>query len=466
MDVLESIIGKFHPLIVHLPIGILLLAFVFELLVWLRGVTQLRFAVDVSLLIGALSAIVSCVTGYFLGSEGGYPGKLLTQHQYLGIATAALTVLLFLARRISLVKRSDRRYLGVVLFAPVIILLALTGHAGGSLTHGEEFLSFTGGDLMDETSPVKTIANIDEAILFREVIQPILQARCYSCHSSRKQKGDLRLDSFEFVMRGGKHGEIIVDGLPDSSLLYTSLMLALEDDRHMPPKEKPQLSSTEIAILQKWIEEGPDTSKKVKDLSDSKKMKSYVTALQTRPTEHWVPQAEVSAADASAVSMLKSRGVIVLPVAQESNYISINFINKPQVSDDDLELLGKLADQLIWLSLEGTSVTDAHLQKVSALKNLRVLALNNTMVTGEGLKAIAKLPAIQILNVVNTPITDEALQSLATAETMTKIFVYRTKASKSGIQAYHKLKPNVVIDTGGYVLPKLTSDTTVYRRKV
>ena len=87
---------------------------------------------------------------------------------------------------------------------------------------------------------------------------------CY-CHSSSKQKGDLRLDKEEFIMRGGKNGLVIKDGPVDSSSLYKRLILPLEDEDHMPPNEKPQLSSSEIALIQYWIEDHADFTKPVSE---------------------------------------------------------------------------------------------------------------------------------------------------------------------------------------------------------
>jgi hypothetical protein len=80
----------------------------------------------------------------------------------------------------------------------------------------------------DPAVRIRAIASVPDAILYRDVIQPILESRCYDCHSSAKEKGDLRLDKEEFIQKGGKHGPVIKAGPADSSAIFKRLMLPLQ----------------------------------------------------------------------------------------------------------------------------------------------------------------------------------------------------------------------------------------------
>lgn len=464
MEFLELFFGRFHPLLVHLPIGILLLAFLFEVLAVWKRFEYLKPSIPPALLIGALSATAACITGYFLSLEGGYSDPLLTQHEVMGIATAVLSFTLFFLYRTSFITQSKQKVRGALLFAPVIIALSLTGHLGGSLTHGEEFLSVETSEPEQDSVLFRHITNVDQAILYKDVVEPILRSKCYSCHSSKKQKGDLRLDGIDFIRRGGKNGDIIVSGLPDSSALYKLLLLPLEDDKHMPPKGKTQPSSTEIAILQSWIEEGASFDQQVKDLSKPDKMKSYVASLLTTSNQHWVPAEEVKEAEPEVVAALMAKRIHVLPVSQDNHYLKINFVNARAVSDEDLNTLLKLKDQLVWLSLDGTTVTDDQLAIIAKLENLRWLYLNNTKISDKGISAVVKLPELQFLNLVNTPVTDRSLNDLSAFKKLQKVFVYQTTLSSPALEAFRQRSPKVVVDTGGYSLPKLATDTIVFRR--
>ncbi len=91
----------------------------------------------------------------------------------------------------------------------------------------------------------------DQHFLLR--VQPLLDSRCVSCHGPDKQKGSLRLDSREALLKGGDIGPSVLPGKPAESLLLQAVLHA-KTDLEMPPKDK--LSPAEIAIFEQWIREG------------------------------------------------------------------------------------------------------------------------------------------------------------------------------------------------------------------
>ena len=136
--------GHLHPLIVHLPIGFLLLAILFELASYFKKYQHLRSAVSFTLFLGFVSAIVACVSGYVLSLSGDYDFNALGNHKTAGIFVAIVSGLLFLMtteqfRRISIIPRWIFSSLCIVLF----VSLAYTGHQGGNLTHGSDYISLT-----------------------------------------------------------------------------------------------------------------------------------------------------------------------------------------------------------------------------------------------------------------------------------------------------------------------------------
>ena len=92
---LNQIIGHFHPVVVHLPIGILLLGLCFEMLSTREKFQYIQAAVPLILLLGAISATISCITGYFLSQSGDYEAELLGRHQWLSISVAALSFVFY-----------------------------------------------------------------------------------------------------------------------------------------------------------------------------------------------------------------------------------------------------------------------------------------------------------------------------------------------------------------------------------
>lgn len=117
-----------HPLIVHLPIGIILLATIFEWLVRSERQTFLGHALPFIWRLGAASAVVSCLSGWWMRQSGSYSGETIDLHQWIGIGTAVLAV--------AICFMSNRFWWGNL----AAVGLVVTGHFGGSLTHGEGYL--------------------------------------------------------------------------------------------------------------------------------------------------------------------------------------------------------------------------------------------------------------------------------------------------------------------------------------
>lgn len=248
--------GRFHPVLVHLPIGILIFAIVIDIASGRERYKGLRPALPLAYLLGALSAIVSCITGYLLSQEGGYEDALLGQHRWMGIGVAVLATALF-ALQIGKYKLSEKFMLAFSLV--LLVLISITGHLGGSLTHGKDYLTeYSPFHAGAADTPVKRtpIVNIAQAQVYRDIVAPILQDKCRGCHNMAKQKGGLRMDDFAWLMKGGKHGVVVAPGYASGSEMMKRITLPVSDEKHMPPIDKEQLTKPEISLLNWWIGRG------------------------------------------------------------------------------------------------------------------------------------------------------------------------------------------------------------------
>jgi uncharacterized membrane protein len=471
MDFITALLGRFHPLVVHLPIGILFLAFLFECLSFKRSYKGLRKTVQPALLWGCIFAIAAAVTGYFLRQEGGYEQVLANRHQNSGIITAVLSLVVYVLRpkvKYWVSNPLRKRQWKLALMIPLIISLLVTGHFGGSLTHGEDYLfaavSLGAGHSKDPADKIRTIPDVDHAVLYRDVIQPIFEARCYDCHSSRKQKGDLRLDKEEFILRGGKDGLVISDGPADSSSLYKRLLLPLEHEDHMPPNEKPQLSSSEIALIQYWIEGNAPFDKQVAEFQSNAKIAAIVKSMQAVPQQSWVPTENVQAADEKTLQRLNGLGINPMPVAEANNYLMVTFSGHQNITDEQIKSLQDIEKQILWLNLSETRITDQQLEGISRLRNLRVLYLNNTKVSDAGLSKLSVLTELRLLSLVGTAATDQSIGTFQNITKLRNLYVYRTQISSEGIQKLIGSQKDLNIDTGNYTLEKLPTDTIVFKK--
>ncbi len=464
---ITDFIAHLHPALVHLPIGILLIALILQLLAGREKFHSLRAAIPIVLLAGVLSAVFSCITGFLLFRSSDYDKTLVSWHMWMALA---LTFMAFALCARSFSGRAFDRT-GKWLGAGLLVLLTITGHLGGSLTHGEDYLS---GALhsSEEAAPavIPPIANVQEAVVYDSIVKPVLAVGCYSCHGPNKQKGGLRLDNPAAIAKGGKDGLVLVAGKADSSELIKRMLLPESDDHHMPPKGHRQLSRGQMELLSWWIDQGGDYTKKVKDLPQPEKVRPALAGLQKGSSgevvnmEAVIPEEAVDPGDEKAIAGLRGAGVVVMPVAQNSNYLSVNFSGVPGAAL--VGLLQPLRKQVIQLDMSGTGVGDSSMEVVRQCAALRYVNLSNTGVTDRGVVMLGALQELRVLNLVGTQVTGEGLLSMRPAGHLHAVYLYHTRVEGKYWEKLKVLFKGAVLDSGGYLLPKLVTDTAVVRPKV
>jgi uncharacterized membrane protein len=455
---MSEFFGHFHVVLVHLPIGILLLACVFQWLERRPKFSSLYAATNIALLIGMICAILSALTGYLLSFSGDYDEGLVITHQWFGISVAAVSIAMFYFH-----SKAASFKIQVSISILLFMLIVITGHLGGSLTHGSDYLTKSWSLTSDTVAQRKPIPNVQEAMVYSDVIQPILQTRCYSCHGKNKQKGKLRMDDSLRLMKGGKDGPVIIPGNAEKSEMAKRLSLPREDDDHMPPKEKPQPTEQEIALIHWWIKSGASFDKKVKQLDQPEELKPALLALQNVQEKKIIvpdiPAKPVVKANDEAIKKLKDIGAVVEPVAQNTNYISANFVTVTKPGDKEVQLLLPLKEQLIELKLGGASITDSALFVISQFKNLMRLQLDHTKITDKGLANLKVLENLRYLNLVGTAVTEKGVLQLKDLKNLRSIYLYQTGVKKSEWKDLKKAFPKTLIDSGGYTVPFLPTDT-------
>ncbi len=322
----------------------------------------------------------------------------------------------------------------------------------------------------------KSIADIREARVYGDVIQPMLQMHCYSCHGPNKQKGKLRLDDSSWIVRGGKDGPVLRAFHPEESEMIKRMLLPAEDEHRMPPKERTPLKESEIAIFQWWIGQGADFSRKVKEFPQPGKIAAYLQALQGAGAgsggaggagiagggagaSTLVPSDPVGAVAEKDLDALRSRKVEVIPVAAGSHYLLVNFLNAVSITDKDLALLLPLRKQLVWLKLGDQAVGDSGMAVVGQCAALTVLHLNGTRITDKGLDQLRSLHNLRLLNLVGTAVTAKGIVLLEPLKQLKSIYLYRTRCGSADWPMLKQHFPKAVLDSGGYTVPFVARDT-------
>ncbi|NND33392.1 MAG: hypothetical protein HKN76_12445, partial [Saprospiraceae bacterium] len=257
---LFDFLGRFHPVIVHFPIVLILATVILE---WLFGTFKgpiglviLRMSYNWSL----YTAVVSALLGYMLYRSGDYGGQLIEYHMWSGITVAVLMIWIGnFRRRYKKTHRWRWRQMSRGLLLTAAVLVIITGHQGGSLTHGPEFITepLTRARHARQMAATDAQKNPEGMEIYRQILLPAFQQKCLKCHNAQNAKSDLDLSSYEALRAGGKSLKpMIVEGKPEESELLRRVTLPVKHEDYMPPDGKPPLLPAEVRILANWIKQG------------------------------------------------------------------------------------------------------------------------------------------------------------------------------------------------------------------
>jgi uncharacterized membrane protein len=250
-------LGRFHVLALHLPIGMIVALFVLEYLSRKERWRYLEAASPYLWGATAISALVTVLLGFMHFAEGSFTGASGDQHRFFGTITAVI------ATGVAFLRVSSFAAGYKPLFFPaslvLLVLVSITGHYGGNLTHGSTFLvEYAPQPLrsLAGLAPRRTITSVSTADPFADVVGPMFMERCGGCHNEDKSESDLVLTSYAGVMRGGESGRVVVAGNTDLSELLRRISLPHDDDEFMPAEGKTPLTDQQVKIIRWWIAAG------------------------------------------------------------------------------------------------------------------------------------------------------------------------------------------------------------------
>jgi len=280
-----TFLGRLHPLLVHFPVALLVIAGVMELAKFGSFQSNLRTGTNWIVFIGAAGAVIAAILGLLLAKTGSYGGNNFEWHQWTGIGTAILGAIS--AFLLWLIIKYNRKGL-IAVYRSVLIMTVLAvfmaGHYGGSLTHGQDYLVSTtpwapvnenltelgggmpssGFDLASFASETDSLSNEQEVNL-NLAVRTIFAHHCFQCHSSDKTEGKLRLDEKDLVFKGGESGPVILPGDAEHSELVRRISLPAGHKEAMPGKGKP-LEEKDISLIKLWIDKGAPWPDQVKGI--------------------------------------------------------------------------------------------------------------------------------------------------------------------------------------------------------
>jgi hypothetical protein len=236
--------------------------------------------------------------------------------------------------------------------------------------------------------------------------------------------------------------------------MYAHLLLPMDDDMHMPPKGKRQLTRAEIAVIHRWVASGAPFGSVPRSRMDSLPPSASSSASAegeeevSEGVEPPAPPPALPKADATAIAGLRLRGVVVQEVMTGSNGLYLSLAQAASVDDSLMQLLGRVREQAIEVRAAGLELGDARFLSLPVFPNLRRLDLSRTRISDAGLQHMERFPALEVLNLYGTQVGDGVAASLAPCVRLRKVFLWRTAVSDAGLRRLRAAFPALEADGG------------------
>lgn len=365
-------------------------------------------------------ALVTAISGFFLGKETGTKGDLLYWHQWLGGGLALLAAIWYWLNSIQF----ENQIFTKILQVAIVALVLFTGHYGGMVTHGEDFLALP-TEKREEKIP-------ENPLIYKDVVGRILDNKCVSCHNPNKKKGELLMTSLEGLLKGGEVGNTIIPGNPEESEIIRRLHLPLDDEEHMPPDGKQPMSETEIQILERWIALGISDTLRLEHLENSEPLADLVKGLmEPDPAEKWAKFPPI--AD-STLQNLSSDYLTIKRIASNSNALSIDVYLPPEYNSKTITDLKRVAENIVELDLSGLPIGKEEIALVASTKNLEWLEIDKTSVTDKEIDTLRTLLKLHTLKIYDTAIGDKSLLVFREMPNLKNLYLWETSVSKEALE--------------------------------
>lgn len=442
-----QVMGRMHPLFLHFPIT-LVLVFIFWHFVVVKKMMGNEWVVNIDrwlLLFTAFTASATALMGLFLSKEKGYDVNALQLHKWSGIAIAIITTVWYAYQE--WVQKVPWLHYSLAGLSTGIILF--TGHQGGAITHGPNFL----------LAPIESVSAeqrvlLTEAEIYTHLVQPILQTKCYSCHNDKKSKGELRMDTEALLLKGGKNGKLWDSAASDLGLLMGRVHLPLDNKKHMPPIGKPQLTDNEIQILHAWIKKGANFKTKLTDLATDDELRMIG---QEKFSTSAIDEFDFEPASAASLKKLNTDYRVITPLSKTSPALQVDFFSPAAFSLNQLDELLEIKKQVVSLNLNKMPLKDDALSIIAQFNNLQKLNLSFTQITGKALDKLTKLESLRMLSLSGTQVEKKDLLVLASLKKLSHLYIWNTSISANDLADLQKNMKTVLVEKG------FTDDTSIIK---
>lgn len=455
-------LGHFHPVVLHLPIGVFMLIIVQEFLaMFSRKKTNTGLF---PVFFGAASAVLAVIFGFLLYQGGGFEGsELVEDHLWGGIAFASVAILTFIVKSWVMAPGASQAFYRLMVFASVGVM-TYASHNGASITHGKDYLFEYAPDPIRkilgleprEKEEEEVVKPLEEQVVYTDIVQPILEMRCVECHKEGKSKGRFRMDTYELLVKGGKEGAGLEPGNAEDSNIVFRPELPEDDDEHMPPEGKKDIEDHELAVIKWWIDQGADPVKTVAELELTDEVRSAIGKLELVAFKSVEAAIEKPKSDQPSDDLTKTvaelaevfPGGLTFESQSSANLTFTGVSMRKNLTDEEFAKLNPVIPKLVTVDLSASSVSDASVALLAPAENLRMIRLSETAITDAALDTLAKLTKLESVNLYGTAVTDEGVKKLMALPNLKSLYLWQTAVTPAAIEELKKALPELQIVTG------------------
>lgn len=436
-----TFLGRFHPLLVHLPIGVFVLGFLFEIIYQLgfKKFIHSRKPIVITYILGLIFGICAAFTGWLLSLNGHYEFASLDSHKIVGIITL-IVMLALIIFQIRLGENKGKQKLTLSFIA--VIFIGITGHLGGNLTHGQNYLSeYAPRPFNSDISPENGLFDVsepDSILIYKDIIQPILKSKCYGCHNSENNRGGLILENYSDLFKDENHDKPITPNDLRQSALYVRVSLPTNDKLLMPPRGD-HFGYTNLNILKYWIENGADSLAKFNNENMSNELimllqRDYKLDFSYKP---YYEKVKLDSLAPDTKKVLIDSGLKFNYLAENNYLLDISFTND-SIASEEISVLTKIANRITFLNLENSRLTDSLAKSLPPFPHLTRINLGKNKLSDEALQFLLEHIQLESINLNSTSVTHEFINKLVALRNLKRIYVADTEVKPEAFELLRK----------------------------
>ena len=440
---ISSFFGRLHPLLVHLPIGFLILSILIETYSNIFKNQINHRIISFSWFLGFMSSAFSALFGWLLAETGLYIEENLYLHKLFGFILVGMCFVAWVIRLSFFKDFIPKNFKSFSNFV-IIVILFITGHNGGNITHGENYLFEYAPDeiknrfIEDKNLLAEISISLDSIELYSNIIEPILINKCISCHNNEIKRGNLDLSSLPLLTKGGNAGSPIDKMNPRNSLIFKRINLPVDNIKFMPP-DGPIVSYDEINTILWWIKNSDKSNDVLSSIEIPDEIKISLNKIYNIDfsDKQWFEKISVQELDESKLTNIDKSVFQVRFISSNKKFVSVKYL-KNNLSEVEFDQLEAIKNHIAYLFIKDSNLSDKSLLNFLNLKNLVSLDIQKNSISDEGVKTLQKLENLEVLNLYGTKISKNSLEIIESFKNLKRVYVWDTKISKKDLESFNR----------------------------